>query len=67
MQIIIVYVDDDIQIRAERPVNAPVRLCMGKTGLVLHLAVNRPTEAHRGQYRRWHRMGKAVDYDGQRH
>lgn len=67
MQIIIVYVDDDIQIRAERPVNASVRLCMGNSGQDVYLAVKRPTEALRGQTRRWHRMGKAVDYDGQRH
>ena len=67
MQIIIVYVNDDIHIRSESPANAPVRPCMGIHRQGVHPADNRLLEAHRGQYRRWHRMGKAVDYDGQRH
>lgn len=67
MQIIIVYVNEDILMCAESPANAPVRLCIDAHRQGVHPADKRLLEAHRGQYRRWHRMGKAVDYDGQRH
>lgn len=67
MQIIIVYVNEDILMCAESPANAPVRLCIDAHRQGVHPADKRLLEAHRGQYRRWHRQGKVVDNVGQRH
>lgn len=47
---------------AESPVIALVRLCTGTYGQGATPTDDRPTEAHRGQYRRWHRMAPEVGY-----